>query len=84
MSAVEQLPTLPGKVDGIVGWDPLVLQCRGCGATYTGTRRGVAADVILSGYRFHGCDRGTPASVRLCPDCLAEVEGACPNRGRHQ
>lgn len=76
-----QLPTLPGKVDGIVGWDPLVLQCRDCGATYTGARRSVAADVILSGYHFHTCE---PGSGRRCPECLAAAENACPNRGRHQ
>lgn len=77
-----QLPTLPGKVDGIVGWGPLVLQCRDCGATYTGTRRNAAADIILSGYRFHICE-GRDGG-RRCPDCLAAVEAACPNRGRHQ
>lgn len=80
-----QMPTLPGKVDGIVGWDPVVLQCRDCGATYTGTvRRNAGADIILSGYRFHACERGTGMSRRRCPDCLAAVEAACPNRGRHQ
>lgn len=81
-----QLPTLPGKVDGIVGWDPVVLQCRDCGATYTGAgpRRNAGADIILSGYRFHTCERGTGMSKRRCPDCLEAVESACPNRGRHQ
>ena len=78
--SAEQLPTLPGKVDGIIGLDPLVLQCRSCGVTYTGTRRRIAVDVILSGFHFHGCEKG---GGRKCPDCLAAAEAACPNRGRH-
>ena len=28
MSAMLQQPTLPGKVGGIIGWDPLILRCR--------------------------------------------------------
>lgn len=76
-----QLPTLPGKVDGIVGLNPLELQCRACGVTYVGTRRSIAADIILSGFRFHTCE-GQGAG-RRCPDCLAAVERECPNQGRH-
>ncbi len=76
------MPTLPGKAAGIVGWAPLVLQCSDCRATYTGTRRSVAADVILSGFHFHICEG--QSGKRRCPDCLAAVEAACPNRGRHQ
>lgn len=77
----QQLPTLPGKVDGIVGLDPLVLQCRECGDIYEGTRRSLAADVILSGFHFHTCE---PGSGRRCPSCLSEAEAACPNIGRHR
>lgn len=77
-----QLPTLPGKVDGIVGLDPLVLQCRECGTTHNGTRRSIAADIILSGFHFHTCEGQT--GTRRCPDCLAAVIAACPNVGRHQ
>lgn len=72
-----QRPTLPGKVDGIVGWDPLELQCRDCGVVYTGERN-PAADVILSGFHFHRCE-GT-AGVRRCPSCLAAVKAACPKQ----
>ena len=79
---IEQLSTLPGYVDGIVGWDPLLLQCRDCGATYTGTRRSRATDLILSGYHFHTCEGR--AGKRRCPDCLAAAKAACPNTGRHQ
>lgn len=77
-SETAQLPTLPGKAAGIVGMDPLVLQCRDCGTTYTGTRRSMAADIILSGYRFHTCEG--PTGMRRCPDCLTAVIAACPNR----
>jgi hypothetical protein len=77
---VEQLPTLPGKVDGIVGLDPLVLQCRECGVTHTGAR-GIAFEIIMSGFHFHGCEGRD--GVRRCPECLKRAEAACSNRGRH-
>lgn len=76
MSA-EQLPTLPGKVDGVVGIEPLMLQCRDCGSTYTGQYRSIGADIILSGYHFHLCEGRK--GVRRCPDCLAKVKAACPS-----
>lgn len=82
MTAAEQLPTLPGKVDGIVGWEPCVQQCRECGATATQEGRSAATFIILSGYRFHTCEgRG---GGRRCPDCLAAAESACPNTGKHR
>ena len=80
MSA-EQMPTLPGKAGGIVGWDPCILQCRECGATVKQEGRSAATFIILSGYRFHGCEGRE--GVRRCPDCLAVAEAACPNVGRH-
>lgn len=76
----EQLPTIPGKVDGIVGWDPMVLQCRDCGVTHEG-RRNPATEIILSGFHFHTCEGRN--GKRRCPECLAAVEAACPNAGRH-
>lgn len=76
------LPTLPGKAPGVVGWDPLILQCFDCRTTYVGKRRSVGADVILSGFHFHTCEERS--GKRRCPDCLGKVEAACPNRGRHQ
>lgn len=82
LAIVEQFPTLPGKVEGIVGMDPLVLQCRDCGDTYTGQRRSLGADIILSGFHFHGCEGRD--GVRRCPPCLAAVQAACPNAGRHK
>lgn len=76
-----QLPTLPGKVDGIVGLDPLVLQCRDCGSTYEG-QKGIAFEIIRSGYHFHTCEGRD--GRRRCPECLAAVKDACPNQGRHR
>lgn len=75
-----QRPTLPGKVEGIVGWNPLELQCRDCGAVYTGEHRHLGADVILSGFHFHRCEGRD--GVRRCPSCLAAVKAACPKGHR--
>lgn len=74
----EQLPTLPGKVDGVVSWDPLILQCRDCGDTFTGARRSKAADIILSGFHFHTCEGRE--SHRRCPECLAKVIAECGSK----
>lgn len=76
-----QLPTLPGKVDGIVGWDPCVQQCRECGATTTQEGRSAATFIILSRWGFHTCEG--VGSGRRCRDCLAAAEAACPNKGKH-
>ena len=73
-----QRATLPGKVDGVVGWDPLELQCRDCGAVYVSGRSRRAADIILSGFHFHICEGRE--GIRRCPDCLAVVVTACPSR----
>lgn len=75
------MPTLPGKTDGVVGWEPCVLQCRECGKTTTQDRKSVATFVILSGFAFHTCE-GVGAG-RRCPDCLDYAESTCPNTGRH-
>lgn len=77
-----QRPTLDGKVDGIVGLEPLELQCRDCGAVFTGARRSIAADIILSGYLFHTCEGRD--GIRRCPDCHGAVIAACPAAGRHK
>jgi hypothetical protein len=73
-------------VDGIVGWEPLlVLQCRECGITHEGTRGGQdvrGADIILAGYMFHTCEGRE--GIRRCPGCHAKVIAACPNTGRHR
>ena len=76
MTALLQQPTVPGKVDGIIALDPMVLQCRRCGETVTQPEnRRAALFIILSGYHFHTCTKG--AEGRLCPECLAEVVKAC-------
>jgi hypothetical protein len=77
-NTTEQLPTVEGKVEGIVGVDPLILQCRACGATTTqpdGQR--VGPFIILSGYHFHTCEGRT--GIRRCPSCLAAVVAECPS-----
>lgn len=76
-----QLPTLPGKVAGIVGWEPCVLQCRVCGRTATQEGRSATTFIILSGFHFHRCEERK--GIRMCPDCLAAAEATCPNIGRH-
>lgn len=68
---VEQLPTLPGLVDGIVSLDPPQVQCRGCGVIATGDpRRRRALNVLILTCRihFHVADGHTK---RLCADCRA-------------
>lgn len=72
------MPTVEGKVSGIVGLDPMVLQCGDCGATLTQPEgRQIAAFVILSGWHFHVCEgRG---GARRCRECLATVKAACPS-----
>jgi hypothetical protein len=74
---IAQLPTVPGKIDGIVGWGPCVLQCRVCGETATQDRKSVATFVILAGFRFHLCEERK--GLRMCPGCLAAAVAACPS-----
>lgn len=81
--APAQLPTLPGKTDGIVGWDPLRLQCRSCGVIHEQCQHTPALEVILCGFQFHVCEVRTGARRRLCPDCLrtATAHANCPQSG---
>lgn len=72
-----QLPTIPGKVEGIVGWEPCVLQCRVCGDATTQTGRSVATFIILSRFHFHTCEERK--GIRMCPTCLTAAVAACPN-----
>lgn len=76
MSAMLQQPTLPGKAEGVIGLNPLALQCRDCGEVFVGQRRSAATDVILSGFHFHLCEGRD--GQRRCPDCLAAAIAACP------
>lgn len=75
---VVQLPTIPGKVGGIVGWDPCVLQCRVCGVTAKQEGRSAAMFIVQSGFRFHRCEERE--GIRMCPDCLTDATNACPDR----
>jgi hypothetical protein len=73
------LPTVEGKAPGIVGWDPVVLQCSDCGATLTQPAdQRIAYFMIQAGWNFHTCEGRT--GKRRCRDCLATVEAACPRR----
>lgn len=71
------LPTVPGKVSGIVGLDPMVLQCGECGATTTQDRRSVGAFILLAGYHFHICEG--KGGIRRCPGCLEATKKECPS-----
>ena len=78
MSAVQR-PTLPGKAEGIVGLDPIEIQCRGCGAvdnpdTLRIARdhpRAVALVILLSSIHFHArpWTTGHTDNPRLCKQC---------------
>ena len=65
----DQLPTLPGMVDGIVGHDLLgwTVQCRACGAT--STAQTALAAITLRGARFHSGGWPDGTNPRLCADC---------------
>lgn len=75
-TAAELLPTIPGKVAGIVGMEPCVVQCQECGVTATQERRSVAAFIMLSKFHFHICEGRE--GIRRCPTCLATAVAACP------
>jgi hypothetical protein len=74
MAKTDQLPTMPGLVDGIVSLDPPQVQCRGCGVIATGEShpRGshIALNLVILTCRilFHVADGRTK---RLCADCRA-------------
>jgi len=73
MSA-DLLPTVPGKVRGIVGLDPLRLQCGDCGVTHEQCTRSVAACIITAGFNFHTCEVDSP---RRCPECTVRALTEC-------
>lgn len=78
MSTTPKLrPTVSGKVDGIIGLDPLTVQCHDCGAiAQQTTERTGAVFILLCGYHFHTCEANPP---RRCPQCLAAAKAACEN-----
>lgn len=72
------LPTIEGKVAGIVGVEPLVLQCHDCGSTLTQPEgRRAAVFIMLSGWHFHTCEGRS--GIRRCRECLAAAVAACPS-----
>ena len=73
------LPTLPGKVAGIVSEDPPTVQCQDCAATQSGTWHRIIAGA--DGFHFHaGWIDGT--NPRLCRPCrIARHESDQCGRG---
>lgn len=51
---------------GIISVDPPIIECDGCGYTYT-TTRGLAFAVLFSGIEFNPAIRGDDR--RLCREC---------------
>ena len=64
------LPTVPGRVEGIVSLDPPMVQCQGCGATYAGRTLGLT--VLRSNILFH-----QHRSPRLCKACRLALNCDC-------
>lgn len=68
MSAQPQvLPTLPGKVHGIVGTDPWTIQCDGCLCTWSHEH------LILVVHKAEFNPRDKWDDRRLCDDCADEA-----------
>ena len=63
------LPTVPGKVHGIVSLDPPTVQCDACAATYTAPT--LARAVLGSGFHFN--PRREHDKRRLCEACAHEA-----------
>lgn len=71
---VELLPTIPGKVHGIVQTEPFIrIQCDGCGYIHDGKPGKAAIAVLTCGIRFdHRRYHGVPDKRdrrRLCREC---------------
>lgn len=64
----ELAPTLAGLVHGLVGRNPWVIQCDGCGRTEA------RVVLILCNTRFH--INPETDSRRLCPDCQQRARWA--------
>lgn len=69
MTPVDLLPTVPGRVHGIVSLNPPTVQCDGCGRTHTD--RTLALAVLQSGIQFH--PPGVDDDRRLCRDCAHQA-----------
>lgn len=74
MSDVTLYPTLPGKVRGIIGMDPLKLQCGDCGVIHEQCTRNVAVCIMTAGFEFHRCETDSP---RRCPSCMVRALAEC-------
>ena len=56
------LPTLDGKAEGIVGWDPMKVQCCDCHRTMTGPIK-----ILVLQWAVNNRRSGLPG--RRCADC---------------
>lgn len=66
MSVVEQLPDLPGRIQGVKCTSPLIVQCPICGDCYS-TSSGVTAGLCVP----FEARAGIPG--RRCLDCWADL-----------
>jgi hypothetical protein len=73
-------PTVEGMARGIIGVDPIVLQCGECGDTLTQDRDGIAAFIILARWNFCGMENDRQQRTqgpRRCRDCMAAHARDC-------
>ncbi len=72
----EKLPTLPGRVHGLVGENPWRIQCDGCGRIDDYKSLGLGKDsnivLIISTIKLSHTDGYTQ---RLCKECRAAQKG---------
>lgn len=65
MSVVEQLPDLPGKIQGVKSTDPFIVQCPVCDKCYSGNAAIAARLVPFNEYANQ--------TGRRCLDCWADL-----------
>jgi hypothetical protein len=63
------MPTVPGKVHGIVSMDPITVQCDGCGGVWSEGLTIITVGKALFNPRLYG--KGDDR--RLCADCAREA-----------
>lgn len=63
------LPTLPGKVHGIVGKEPFEIQCDECLVVRSGTSKAPNVQIILVDITFNPRRYPSGDKRRLCHEC---------------
>ena len=61
------LPSLPGHLDGVIGLDPVRLQCQECGRV--GEGRTALAAIYDGGLHYHRSAWPDGTNPRLCREC---------------